>query len=880
MTSFAGRFPFLDPHPISPVRSKLIEHHQPPKRQGAADLKSAPAGSQCDFLDGTLPECSVHLLGNRPMSNRRIKPLGQQTRRLSLTAQPDPQRRGSLRPLVFATHLAIMGGAALSGFAPQVHAQATGAERAAPTRAYSIPAGPLASSLNRFAEEAGVLLTATGEMTQGRTSAGLSGNYSVQAGFSVLLAGTGLEAFQQADGSYGLRQASVVERASATQLAAVTVTTRRENRVSKGATNLPMEIKDTPQTISTIDKNVLRDFGASSSNDALRFGTGLNVEEWETNRTGYNARGFDVMLTQIDGMGMTNDWGLAEGQLDTFLFEKIELVRGANGLLTGVGNASGTINFVRKRPTNKDGGEIQVTGGSNELKRVALDYNKVLSQDGKWAGRLVVAHEDKDSHLRALNDKRTSLYAVVEGQIGLDGVLTLGLTYQDARQRSPMWGSLTLPYADGRLANFDVSASTSQDWTRWNGESYNAFVEYSHMLSSDWEAKLTYSHTKGSGDTKLFYAYTLTGYLNDDNTGLLGWPYRSESESQSDIVDVSFSGRFDALGRQHEAVFGLSYSTQTAQTKSYAVDAFPVLPAFPYAGNVFAEPVWGAKSVASDGDQNIVRLYAASRLALTDKLKGIVGINAIRLERDGTAIYGGGTNLDNETTQKASPYVGVTYDITPDLMAYASYSDIYQAQDQRNVNGAFLAPMKGVNVEGGIKAEWLDRRLLTTFAVFTAEQKGLATIAGFDPVAQQNYYEPKDVTSRGFEIEATGHISADTQIMLGFTSLTLKGEDGKKIYEWVPRRTLKLLVDTRVPMLPQLRVGSGVRWQSDVSKTGGARQDGYVLADVFAAYELNDKTTVRLNVNNVFDKKYLRTVQYGAIYGAPRSLSVSLDYKL
>ncbi|KGK43008.1 TonB-dependent receptor [Nitrincola sp. A-D6] len=672
----------------------------------------------------------------------------------------------------------------------------------------------------------------------------------------------------------------VVSQQGAVQLPTLSIQHKREFRVSKGATNLPMEIKDTPQTISTIEQQGMRDFGVSSSNDALRLGTGINVDEWETNRTGYNARGFDIMLTQVDGLGMTNDWGLVEGQLDTFLFEKIELTRGANGLLTGVGNASGTINFVRKRPTNEDGGEIQLTGGSHGHKRLALDYNKVLTEDGEWAGRLVLAQEDKGSYLRALNDKRTSLYGVVEGQIGLNGVLTLGLTYQDSRQRSPMWGSLTLPYADGTLADFDVSASTSQDWTRWNNQSYNAFIEYAHMLSPDWEGKVTYSHTKGSSDTKLFYAYSLTGYLNDDNTGLLGWPYRSDGESQIDILDVNLTGSFDAFGRQHEAVFGLSHSRQTSLTYTYDGATFPVLPAFPYAGDVYAEPNWGAKSIAADGEQNITRLYAATRLSLTDRLAGIVGINAIHLKRDGTAIYGGGTNLDNETTQKASPYFGLTYDISPDVLGYVSYSDIFQAQDQRDVNGAFLAPMKGVNTEVGIKAEWLDGNLLTTLAVFSAKQKGLATIAGFDPVAQWNYYEAKDVTSRGFEIEATGHLSDDTQLTVGYTSLKLTGEDGSDIYEWVPRRTLKVRADTRLPMLPDLRVGSAVRWQSDVSKDGGAWQDSHVLADAFAAYALNDNATLRLNVNNLFDKKYLRSVQHGAIYGASRSVLLSLDYKL
>ncbi|MEK8047764.1 TonB-dependent siderophore receptor [Ideonella margarita] len=662
----------------------------------------------------------------------------------------------------------------------------------------------------------------------------------------------------------------------------VEITAKRERRVSKGATNLALTIKETPQSISTIDQQTLRDFGASGSNDALRLGTGLTVDEWETNRTNYSARGFDVMLTQVDGLGMTNEWGLVEGQQDTYLFESIELVRGANGLLTGVGNASGTINYIRKRPTNKDGGELIATAGSNGLGRLAIDYNKVLTTDGAWAGRLVAAFEDKDSYLRALHDRRGTLYGVVEGQIGDNGTLTLGFSHQDGRQKSPMWGSLTLPYADGTLAEFDVSASTSQDWTYWNVRSTNLFAEYTHSLSPDWEAKLTYSHNQGTTATKLFYAYSLTGHLNADNTGLSAWPYRSEGETRSNVLNLNLSGRFKAFGRQHDAVIGLTQSRQTSVTDTYAVTSAPsaVLPAFPYAGDVYAEPVWGDKSVASDGNQRLTRFYAATRLSLTDRLKAIAGLNAISLKRDGTSIYGGGVNLDNETTEKVSPYAGLTYELTPATLVYASYSDIFQAQDQRDVNGAFLAPMKGLNAEAGVKTDWLGGQLLTSLAVFTGTQKGLATIDGFDPVAQDTYYAPKDVKSRGFEIEATGRLSADTRLTAGFTSLQLTGPDGNDIYEWVPRRTLKLRADTRVAMLPQLRVGGGVRWQSGISKNAGASQGAYAVADAYAAYALNEAATLRVNVNNLFDQKYLRTVQYGAIYGAPRTASISLEHKL
>ena len=121
---------------------------------------------------------------------------------------------------------------------------------------------------------------------------------------------------------------------------------------------------------------------------------------------------------------------------------------------------------------------------------------------------------------------------------------------------------------------------------------------------------------------------------------------------------------------------------------------------------------------------------------------------------------------------------------------------------------------------------------------------------------------------------------ADTKLTAGFTSMKLTGPDGNDIYEWIPRRTLKLLADTRVGALPKLRVGSGLRWQSAVSKMAGANQDAYVLVDAFAAYELTDKATLRLNVKNLLDKKYIRSVTYGAIYGAPRTAALTLEYKL
>ncbi|MET0655485.1 MAG: TonB-dependent receptor plug domain-containing protein, partial [Pseudoxanthomonas sp.] len=218
--------------------------------------------------------------------------------------------------------------------------------------------------------------------------------------------------------------AEVAQSDEATDLDAVLVVGQRAERVSNGAINLDLAIKDTPQSISVVTAEQMRDFGANSVNEALQLATGLNVEDAETNRTYYMARGFDILSTQVDGVGMPNNWGVVVGAIDSFAYEKVEVIRGANGLLTGVGNSSGTINYVRKRPTNDEQGSFGISYGSWNARRVEADYSTPLSKDGRWAGRFVAAYEEGDSYLDFLHDDRRLVYGVIDGQIGENTTVT------------------------------------------------------------------------------------------------------------------------------------------------------------------------------------------------------------------------------------------------------------------------------------------------------------------------------------------------------------------------------------------------------------------------------------------------------------------------
>ena len=681
-------------------------------------------------------------------------------------------------------------------------------------------------------------------------------------------------------------QAKTDHKKDATELGVVRVVAERADRVSNGATNLDLAIKDTPQSISVVSREQMDNFGADNLNDALRLATGIQVEEWETNRTNYLSRGFEIKNTQLDGIGLPNGWGIVTGAMDAFGYDKIEVIRGANGLLTGVGNSAGTINYVRKRPTNDREGSIGVSYGSWGTTREQLDYSTPITADGSWAVRVVAAHEDGGSYLRDYDNKRTFLYAVVDGQIGANGTLTAGYSYQQADSTGNMWGALTFNTVGGGQTSWNRSASTTQDWTYWNTNNRTGFLEYTHQLSDDWRLKLAYNYRRSSEDDQLFFAYTTTGLDPVTGEGLLGYPYKGQDATTANLGTADLNGTYSLFGREQEAMLGVSLAQSRQGTTydpvAFTEPAFGLLPGFPYPGNAIPEPAWGARTTPDTLNQRLKRAYGATRISLTERLKAIVGFNYAGFARDGQT---GGVRFE-QSQNHTSPYAGLTWDFSDDVLGYVSYSDIYQPQDQKDIHAAYLDPTKGKNYELGVKANWLDKRLLTTLAVFDAKQDGLATYRGLDPASGNYYYEPVDVQSKGAELEVTGKLGDYTDLVLGYTHLMMDGEGGHGTYPWVPRNTVNLALSARLPRYTALSFGVSGRWQS--ATTSGpdsysgytVHQGGYAVLNAFVGWRVTPDLSLRFNAYNLTDKKYIGSLYQVGYYGAPAHYMVSLDWKL
>lgn len=673
----------------------------------------------------------------------------------------------------------------------------------------------------------------------------------------------------------GLSVAHAAEDEAPTAVGSVTIQGERQER-SDGATGLDLTLRETPQSVTQVSRQQIEDFALTNVNDLLSRVTGVNVERVETDRTYFNARGFDITNFQVDGVGLPLIWGIQFGDLDTALFERVDIVRGASGMLTGTGNPSATVNYIRKRPTAQFQALGSMSYGSWNDLRLEADVSGPLNAAGTVRGRLVYANQDRDSYLDYYSVNRNVYYGVLSWDLTPRLTATAGVSRQDNLATGVLWGALPLTYSDGTPINYDRSASTSADWTHWDVTDQSAFLEATYAFDGGWRAKATLTHKTFEEDAQLLYAFgnpdPVTGL------GVFGMSGRYPSKYEQDLFDASLSGPVSLLGRKHEIVLGVSLAEGTGREFEDFSGSFPAFPAVQDWGRLqVAEPTYPGAYLSADTADRLNRLYGAIHLDLADRLKAVVGFNAIDLESSGFSY--GADQARSET--KVSPYVGAVFDVTPNVSLYASYTDIFNPQSEVDVNHVRLDAARGKSLEAGVKSEWFDGRLYATAAVFKSEQMGLAEYAGSFP-GGQSYHTGVDTFVEGYEFEVAGAITDRWTVSGGWTQLSVEDEAGADVRDYLPRKTLKLSTTYSAPELRGLKVGAAVRWQDEISMQDLVliTQNSYAVVDVMGGVDLTDRVRATVNVRNLFDETYLTSLMWNQSYfGAPRGASVRLDYR-
>ena len=343
-------------------------------------------------------------------------------------------------------------------------------------------------------------------------------------------------------------------------------------------------------------------------------------------------------------------------------------------------------------------------------------------------------------------------------------------------------------------------------------------------------------------------------------------------------------------------VFGLNYA-KMSYTDSSLYDyttgnGFPAITNLnTWDGNT-PKPTFADALTGSDVQTKQKAAYFTGRFNVADGLHIIAGGRFNEWHAQGTS-YG---VLQDVNDDEFIPYLGAVYEFMPNTVAYASYTETFVSQTEVDINDNILAPITGESREIGIKRQWLNDSLITSFAYFDIEQVNVAIIdpvtADF-PIAEQRYIGADGISSNGFELDIAGQLTEGLQVSIGYTYFEIEGDETVKAY--TPSQLLKLGATYQFQQWEQFSVGINMRWQNKTSRNQGVigegftnagdtittTQDAYSVVDLMARYQINDAITLTVNINNATDEKYINSLYWAqGFYGAPVNYNATLSWKL
>lgn len=727
---------------------------------------------------------------------------------------------------------------------------------------------------------------------QAFTSTGRAAGSQFKLKTLPLMMALALPAFVQAQTAKGEQVLSTVQ-VSAQELGEKTEGTGSYTTgKTRTATPLSMSLRDTPQSVSVVTQQRIQDQGLLSITDVLNNVTGVSVNQYESHRGQFTARGFDINALMIDGVPTTWEQPWSSGEIMTSLaiYDRVEVVRGATGLTTGAGDPSAAVNMVRKRANSKElTGTVELGIGSWNERRTMVDVSSPVNEAKTFRARVVGEHVERDSWADNLSNKNQTLFATFEADLSPNTLLSAGISRQENDPRGAMWGGLPVWYSDGTRTHWDRSKSTAANWTRWNTVYENYFATLEHRFANDWKIKASYSHGDREADSYLLYLFGAPNRTT--GLGMGAWPGSYKVRTKQEDVSLQASGPFQLFGRTHELALGYTHSTQHFHADSRAAAGGAVPDFNAWKGN-YAEPAWGPLSYYGMGSTKQEAVYGAARFNVTDPLKIVLGARLTNYQRSGDEAA---TNpYSMSVNHKVTPYAGIIYDLNDTYSVYASYTDIFQPQQRRDLSGKYLDPILGKSTEAGIKGEFLGGRLNASAAVFRIKQDNLAQstglmIAGTTP-PETAYRASEGATSEGFEFDLSGELAPGWNASAGYSKFKATDANGADVNSIYPRELVRLFTSYRFSgALAPVTVGGGVNWQgmtytnalTPLGTTERIEQKGYALVNLMARYEVSKQLSAQLNVNNLFDKTYygMFDAYSQTTYGAPRSVSLSMKYK-
>ena len=766
-------------------------------------------------------------------------------------------------------------------------------------RDFRIPAQPLTSALTAFGDQADMQVTVDTAILAGRQSRAVSGTMAPEEALGRLLDGSGIT-WRYTDPTTLVLSNDADD--GPIMLGPVTVEGRGEwaygpvqgyvaNRTATG-TKTDVAINEVPQSVSVVTRDQIDARGARSIAEALAYTAGVATgQRGESTGLG-NA---NVVIRGFGGTGTINEYwdgfkvigtNFGISGIDSYLFERVEVLRGPTSVLYGQNQPGGVVNSVSKRPPAKQQGEVQILGGTFDTKELNVDVGGPIVDGGELSYRVVALLSDEEGQAD-FNDRRRRLVAPsLSWAPSSATTLTMQLVYQNDDAGGGVLGSLPaagtlFDSPNGRLPRERFTGDPNYD--RWDREILSAGYFLEHAFSDKWSARQNFRYLETTLDSRNVYGTT----LQDDNRTVNRSAFGLKESSESFTVDNQLEGHFRTGPLSHNILLGADLLWRNGST----LRRFSSAPTLDLFAPVYFQPI-PEPSVFQDNDDE--QLWF-----------GLYAQNQIKFERWILTLGGRHDWADDELTDKRNDdttktndkaftgRVGLGYAFENGITPYIGYAESFEPQSGVDIFGDRFEPTTGEQYEIGLKYDVPDHNAFVTLSAFELTQQNRLTT---DPNDNRNSIQTGEIRSRGIELEGVASFKNGWDLTASYTFLDqeiTKSNDGDlgKRPAAIPRETASLWASYGFEggALHGVRIGGGVRY---VGRSEGDRLNtfdvpSYTLFDASLDYDLSklgkrfENWHVAVNASNLTDETYVASCNNvnTCYYGIGRSVIARLKYQ-
>ena len=757
------------------------------------------------------------------------------------------------------------------------------------TQVFSIAANSMEDALNRFAKQAGIKISFSNIEVKGLMTHGLNGNFTIQDGLKHLLAGSNLEMIRQADGFTVKRTSTPTPGLDSvvplTVLPVVKVMSSAmggyATAYSTTATKTNTLLRDIPQSITVVTRELIRDQSMQSMADVARYVPGVGVSQGEGNRDALVFRG-NRSTGDFFTDGVRDD---VQYFRDLYNIERVEVLKGANGMIFGRGGSGGVINRVTKQAGWDPIREFSFEGGSFDKKRATVDVGHAINDVA--AVRFNSMYENSGSYRNGVNLERFGISPTVTLKPSHQTNIILGMEhFQDHRTSdrgipslngAPVNTSPSTFFGDPRRSKADVTVT-----------SFNALIE--HKFNSGF----TFRNRTNYAMYDKFYqnVFANSAVNNAGNLNLAA--YNDTSTRDNFFNQTDFSYNLNTGPINHTIAVGVEVGrqvTDNSRLNGYFNNNTSALAlSVPLSSPITSDPITFATRAADADNHSVTRItsvYVQDQIVLLPQLHAIVGVRYDQFQVDFLK------RTDNTQLKTddglLSPRLGLIYKPIEAISIYTSYSKAFAPRAAEQLTGltvttAALAPEKFTNLEAGIKWDILPALAFTT-AVYQIDRTNVISV---DPNNSAATFLTKGQVVQGVEAGLSGQITSAWRVMGGYayqvgellsTSNTTTAKNGATLAE-LPRHTFSMW--NRYDFTPVWGMGIGVIHRSDMfaALDNTVRAQGFTRVDAAIFARIDRRLRFQVNIENLLDTKYIAAVHNNnnMTPGSPIAVRASVVY--